>query len=77
MSKSEIIWPHVAQVKRISVRGLIAHSAFRSLSTVIASSLKIGFQAPFDSACPRFTLFLGFVFPLLSCHCHRQESSDI
>ena len=42
--------------------GLCTCSELRSLSTVIASSLKIGFQASFDSACPHFTLFLGFVF---------------
>ena len=38
----------------------------------IASSLKIRFQAPFDSACLLFTPSQGF-WVLLSCHCHRQD----
>ena len=63
----------MAQVKRISVRGLIAHSDSDHYLIDIASSLKIGFQASFDSACLHFTPFLRFAFPLLSCHCHRQE----
>ena len=57
-----IMWPHVAQVKRCASVSRALHSVFRSLSTVIASSLKIGFQAPFDSACLHFTPILGFVF---------------
>ena len=36
--------------KRFSVIGLSAHSELRSLSTVIASSLKIRFQPTFDLA---------------------------
>ena len=44
-------WPHVAQVKRMcSVTGPQHCSVLRSLSTVIASPLKIGFQPTFDSA---------------------------
>ena len=39
----------------------------------ITSSLKFGFQATFDSACPHFTPSQGF-WVLLSCHCHRQDS---
>ena len=57
------MWPHVAQVKRLSGSGLTAfiqNSDHYLIDT--ASSFKIGFQASFDSACLHFTPFPGFAF---------------
>ena len=52
--------PHVAQVKRISDAGPCTLRDHYLIN--IASSLKTGFQAPVDSACPLFTLSQGFGF---------------
>ena len=60
------------KTKGFSVTGLQHYSALRSLSTVIASPLKIGFHPPFDLGVLLFTPSQGFCV-LLSCHCHRQE----
>ena len=56
------MWPHVVQVTK-GFSDSKGPALFRDHYLIdIASSLKIRLQASFDSACPHFTPFFGFVF---------------
>ena len=72
MLKINLPRPHVAQVKRVSVRGLIAHSELRSVSHRHRSSPKIS-KAIYFSGRLLLSLPLRICVSLLSCRCHRQN----